>query len=150
MKIFLGGAVSVASQEQLEKYNIYKGILSGFGSLTVPDDIWNFRQKCIENNPGIEKVQIDKMMVDYDLELVKNADLMVCDISEQSTGLGLELGVALENKIALLFCYQKGSYISNMLTGAFNKSAMIEYDSTEDLSQKLSQILKEKYQRNEA
>ena len=150
MKIFLGGAVSVASQGQLEKYNVYNEILRGFGSLTVPDDIWSFRQKCIENNPKSEKFEIDKMMVDYDLELVKNADLMVCDISEQSTGLGLELGVALENKITLVFCYQKGSYVSNMLTGAFNKSVMIEYDSLTDLRQKLTQILKEKYHKNEA
>ena len=141
MKIFLGGAVSVASDKQLEKYNAYKEILSEFGPLTTPDDIWDFRQKCIDENPEKTKMQIDKMMVDFDLDLVRNADLMVCDISEQSTGLGLELGVVKENGVDIVFCYQKGSYVSNMLTGAFERAPMIEYENAKELAEKLKEIL---------
>ena len=137
MKIFLGGAVSVASDKQLEKYNAYKEILSEFGPLTTPDDIWDFRQKCIDENPEKTKIQIDKMMVDFDLDLVRNADLMVCDISEQSTGMGLELGVVHENKKKIIFLHEKGAYISNMLTGAFFDAEFVEYETMHDLAQKL-------------
>ena len=144
MKIFLGGAVSVASDKQLEKYNAYKEILSEFGPFTTPDDIWDYRQKCIDENPEKTKIQIDKMMVDFDLDLVRNVDLMVCDISEQSTGMGLELGVVKENKIDVIFCYQKGSYVSNMLTGAFFDKEFIEYENIEDLKCKLLPILNKK------
>lgn len=143
MKIFLGGAVSVASHKQLEKYNAYKEILSGFGELTVPDDIWDYRQKCIDESPNEKKIEIDKKMVEYDLNLVKNTELMVCDISEQSTGLGIELGIAKENKIDVIFCYQKGSYVSNMLTGAFFDKVFIEYENIEDLKEKLLKSLSE-------
>ncbi len=141
MKIFLGGAVSVASDRQLEKYNVYKAILSELGELTVPDDIWDYRQKCIDENPGVTKIEIDKMMVDYDIGLVRNADLIVCDISEQSTGLGIELGIAKENKTNIIFCYQKGSYVSNMITGAFDKSKFIEYSDNQELKQKLKNLI---------
>ena len=141
MKIFLGGAVSVASQEQLEKYNVYKEILSEFGTLTVPDNIWDYRQKCIQQNPNAEKVEIDKMMVDYDLEIVRGTDLMICDISQQSTGLGLELGVALENKKKIIFFYEKGAYVSNMLTGAFFENEFVEYENINRLRENLKTIM---------
>lgn len=141
MKIFLGGAVSVATQEQLEKYNIYKEVLTTFGELTVPDDIWAYRQKCTHENPEKTKMQIDKMMVDYDLNLARNTDLMICDISQQSTGLGLELGVVHENSKKIIFFYEKGAYISNMLTGAFFDADFVEYESTKELRQKLKFVM---------
>lgn len=141
MKIFLAGAVSVASESQLEKYHAYKDILEKVGDLTTPDDIWAFRQKTINENPEKSKLEIDKLMVDYDLDLVRNADIMICDISEQSTGMGIELGVVKENNIDIVFCYQKGSYVSNMLTGAFFDKAFIEYESTKELAEKLKEIV---------
>ena len=137
MKIFLGGAVSSASRNQLAKYNIYKNALEGFAKLSVPDDIWTYRQKCIDENPDKSKFEIDKMMVDYDLQCVKNTDLMICDISQQSTGLGIELGIVYENNIKIIFFYEKGSYISNMITGAFSASLFIEYDDLQDLEEKV-------------
>ena len=145
MKIFLAGAVSVASESQLEKYHAYKDILSEFGSLTTPDDIWDYRQKCIDENPNKNKLEIDKMMVDYDIALVKNSDIMICDISEQSTGMGLELGVVKENDIDIVFCYQKGSYVSNMLTGAFYDKKFIEYETIFELKEKLKNVITKKY-----
>ena len=39
MKLFLAGAVSTATESQLEKYNTYKTILEEFGTLTFPDKI---------------------------------------------------------------------------------------------------------------
>ena len=141
MRIFLGGAVSVASDAQLEKYNTYKEILSEFGTLTTPDDIWEFRQNEIDSNPDKSKIEIDKMMVEFDLDLIKNADIMICDISEQSTGMGLELGVVYENNIDIVFCYKKGSYVSNMITGAFFDKKFIEYKDVLELKEKLKNVI---------
>ena len=142
MKIFLAGAVSTATDEQLKKYEVYKLVLEQFGELTYPDKIWEFRQKCIDEFPEKNKIEIDKLMTDYDLNLVRECNLMVCDISQISTGLGIELGVVLENKKKVIFFYEKGSYVSNMITGSFSDSFFIEYDSVENLKTKLKDEVK--------
>ena len=80
-------------------------------------------------------------MVDYDLDLVRNCDIMVCDISQISTGLGIELGVALEHNKKIVFFYETGSYVSNMIKGAFSKAEFIEYQNIESLKQSLLAVM---------
>ena len=141
MKLFLAGAVSTATESQLEKYNTYKTILEEFGTLTFPDKIWEYRQKCIREFPEKSKLEIDKLMVDFDLDLVRNCDVMICDISQISTGLGIELGTILEQNKKIVFFYETGSYVSNMITGAFSDSEFIEYQNIEDLKQSLLAVM---------
>lgn len=141
MKLFLAGAVSTATESQLEKYNTYKTILENFGSLTFPDKIWEYREKCIRDFPEKSKLEIDKLMVDYDLGLVRECDLMICDISQISTGLGIELGVMHEQNKKIVFFYETGSYVSNMITGSFSSSEFIEYKNIEDLKQSLLVVM---------
>jgi hypothetical protein len=141
MKLFLAGAVSTATENQLEKYNTYKTILEEFGTLTFPDKIWEYREKCIREFPEKSKLEIDKLMVDFDLDLVRNCDVMICDISQISTGLGIELGTMLEQNKKIVFFYETGSYVSNMITGAFSDSEFIEYQNIEDLRQSLLAVM---------
>ena len=141
MKLFLAGAVSTATENQLEKYNTYKTILEEFGTLTFPDKIWEYREKCIREFPEKSKLEIDKLMVDFDLDLVRNCDVMICDISQISTGLGIELGTMLEQNKKIVFFYETGSYVSNMITGAFSDSEFIEYQNIEDLKQSLLAVM---------
>jgi hypothetical protein len=141
MKLFLAGAVSTATESQLEKYNTYKTILEEFGTLTFPDKIWEYREKCIREFPEKSKLEIDKLMVDFDLDLVRNCDVMICDISQISTGLGIELGTMLEQNKKIVFFYETGSYVSNMITGAFSDSEFIEYQNIEDLKQSLLAVM---------
>lgn len=81
------------------------------------------------------------MMTDFDLQRVKQSDVMVCDISMQSIGLGIELGVASIYDKKMIFCYQKGSYVSSMITGTFCDAVYIEYENLQDLKNKLSETL---------
>lgn len=141
MKLFLAGAVSTATENQLEKYNTYKTILEEFGTLTFPDKIWEYREKCIREFPEKSKLEIDKLMVDFDLDLVRKCDVMICDISQISTGLGIELGTILEQNKKIVFFYETGSYVSNMITGAFSDSEFIEYQNIEDLKQSLLAVM---------
>ena len=80
-------------------------------------------------------------MVDFDLDLVRNCDVMICDISQISTGLGIELGTILEQNKKIVFFYETGSYVSNMITGAFSDSEFIEYQNIEDLKQSLLAVM---------
>ena len=145
MKIFLAGSVSSASNEQLSKYDVYnKAILSSYPKAIIiaPNDIYAYRDNCIKTNPAFSKIQIDKLMVDFDLKQVKESDFVVCDISEQSCGMGLELGICKENNIRTIFCFKKGSHVSNMIYGAFSNSIFIEYENFNDLGNQLSYALK--------
>ena len=140
MKIFLAGAVSSAQNGQLEKYNIYKDNLAKIfrnALLITPNDIWEYRNNCIHNNSQLSQREIDNMMVNYDLEKVRESDLIVCDLSELSTGMGLELGVAHENHKKVVFFYETGAHISSMIIGAFSDSLFVEYASVSDLRDKL-------------
>lgn len=145
MKVFIVGAVSFAGDNQLSKYEVYKQILSDIFedlSLTTPDDIWNYRGKCIAENPKVTKIEIDKMMTDFDLQKVRESDLLVCDLSVRSTGMGIELGVANENNVKAIFCFEEGVQISNMITGTFSGSKFLSYKDLTDLRQKLEPELK--------
>lgn len=141
MKLFLAGAVSTATENQTKKYDIYKSVLEKFGSLTFPDKIWEYRQKCINEFPEKSKFEIDNLMTDYDLNQVRECDIMVCDISELSTGLGIELGVALERKKKVAFFYEKGAYVSNMITGSFFGCPFVEYENEKELKEKLVKVM---------
>lgn len=81
-------------------------------------------------------------MVQYDLSEVRSSDLIICDLSEISTGMGLELGVAHEISKKILFLYKKNSYVSNMITGAFMNSCFIEYRDIKELEKKLETEIK--------
>ncbi len=145
MNIFLVGAVTVADEKQLAKYKTYMELIQnvkGLETFTNPDKIWEYREKCLKLHKDKTKFEIDHMMTDYDLSMVKQSDVMVCDISMQSIGLGIELGVASMYDKKMIFCYEKGSYVSSMITGTFHKATFIEYESIEDLKEKLSKILK--------
>ena len=144
MKIFLAGAVSCANEQQLEKYTIYKNALMNEienVKLITPDDIWAYRQKCEKENLDFDKIKIDELMVEYDLMCVRESDLIICDLSELSTGMGIVLGVAHENKKPIIFLYKKGSYISNMITGAFPDAHFIIYSTHEDLKRNIINML---------
>ena len=144
MKVFIAGAVSFAGEGQLSKYDVYKRILTemvGDLSLTTPDDIWAYREKCIAENPKATKIEIDNMMTDFDLQRVRESDLLVCDLSVRSTGMGIELGVAHENRVKTIFCFEEGVEISNMITGTFKGSKFICYKDLVELAKKLKKEL---------
>lgn len=145
MRVFVAGAVSSASENQLKKYNTYKKILFDVFddlSLTTPDDIWEFRESCRAKDPKATKLEIDRMMTDFDLQKVRESDLIVCDISSLSTGMGIELGVAKENNVNVIFCFEEGTAVSNMITGTFAESAFVSYKNLSQLETKLANALK--------
>ena len=142
MKIFLAGAVTGTTEKQLGKYSVYQGELKKLFpkmELTTPDVIWEYRQKVIKKYPEYTKIQVDEAMVKFDLKRVRDSDYIVCDLSSLSTGLGIELGVAVENKKKIVFFFEKDSKVSNMITGAFPKATFIEYKNTKELIQRIKE-----------
>lgn len=72
-------------------------------------------------------------------EGLKNCKYMIAEISDQSIGLGIEIGWANLYGVEVIFIYQSGSKISNSLKAV--SETFIEYNSNEELIQKLSDVL---------
>ena len=136
--IFIMGAFFNTDQQDIDIYshisNIFKNNFDNI-HITEPNDIENFRNEYISNNPNADINLINKAMVDYDLSLIKSADLLFCDVSNKSTGVGIELGIAKEHNINILFCAKTGSKISNMILGAFPNKQVFYYTSIKDLEE---------------
>ena len=144
MKIFLAGAVSFAYESQIQKYEIFEKVLKKKfrkSEIITPKNICQFREAFKNEHKRTKEIVLNQKMVDFDLEHIKTSDLVVCDLSELSTGLGLELGVVLESKKNIIFFFEKGSYISNMIFGAFPNAKFVMYDNLTDLKTKLEETL---------
>ncbi len=140
MKVFLAGAVTGCSKAQLQKYQVYAEVLKEIIpklELTTPDVIWEYRNSIIKKHPEFDTRKIDDAMVKFDLKRVRDSDCIVCDLRALSTGMGIELGVAVENKKKIVFFYEHGVKVSSMIMGAFPKAEFVEYKNSKDMVAKL-------------
>lgn len=139
-KIFIGGAVSDCDNTILNHYDDLKNaILADNASfeITTPNDIKKYAlslKNCVSNER-----EIFAKMVDFDLRKVREADFFIADVTNKSTGLGLELGVALETGANVLLYAQKGASTSNMLA-CF--SPIIYYENLEEKTNDILSKLK--------
>ena len=140
MKVFLAGAVTGCSKVQMQKYQVYDETLKEIIpqlELTTPDVIWEYRNLIIKKHPEFDTQKIDEEMLKFDLKKVRDSDCIVCDLSALSTGMGIELGVAVENKKKIVFFYEHSTKVGSMITGAFPLAEFIEYKNGKDMVEKL-------------
>lgn len=147
MKIFIGGAFFNTSKKDVNIYSyiakILKEILPNV-TIIEPNTIEFFRKNYEQTHPDISKKDIDKAMVDYDLEQVKSCSLFIADITNKSTGLGLELGILKEHNKKVVFIARSNSEISKMVLGAFYDTEIYYYSSLNDVNNIINEIV-EKY-----
>ncbi|MDD2823079.1 MAG: hypothetical protein PHQ59_03265 [Candidatus Daviesbacteria bacterium] len=72
-------------------------------------------------------------------EYLKECDLVLAEVSYPSEGQKIELGWASSYKVPIICIYKKGKKISDTLKTASN--VFIEYESSEDMIQKLTESL---------
>lgn len=70
-----------------------------------------------------------------------NLDLFIAEVSYRATGLGIELGWASDDNIPIYCFYKKGTVPNSSLKSITNY--IIEYDSLEQLSNNIEQIVVE-------
>lgn len=72
----------------------------------------------------------------YDRNQVLQCDLFVAIVDLPSTGLGMEIGFAIENNKPMLICYKAGTKISRMILGiASENHQFMEYANLEEISE---------------
>lgn len=78
---------------------------------------------------GLKDSEIHKR----DIELLKEADIVVAEVTIPSLGVGYEIGVAVENKKPVLCLYRPGNgkLLSAMISG-FPSIGVRHYDTIED------------------
>lgn len=72
-------------------------------------------------------------------ELIKSCDLVIAEVSLQTTGQGIELGWADYAKTPILCVYEKGAEISSSLKFVTNQ--FIEYENAEDMIRKIRDFI---------
>lgn len=144
LKIFVGGSFTQQGNEALERYrHIKKLILSMPIKVQVvnPDDIDDFREDYAKKHPTCTMSDIDNAMVNFDLQYVKNCDIFIADVSNRSTGLGMELGSVYDTNKRILLIAKKDSVISNMVFGAF-KQGVKYYNNQNELDEIIKDFFK--------
>ena len=87
---------------------------------------------------GIPKFQIETKGIDSKKAL-KTVDLMIAECSFPSIGLGIELGWANALNLRIIIIQKKGIKVSQSLKAVSKE--LIEYESSEDLLNKLKSII---------
>ena len=72
-------------------------------------------------------------------EIISNCDLVIAEVSLQTTGQGIELGWANFSNVPILCVYKKGSEISSSLK--FITNEFIEYENIEDMIRKIRDFI---------
>ena len=144
LNIFIGGSFTGQGQETLDIYRHIKSKIKEIVSkvnVINPDDIDIFRENFKKINPQSTDLELDKAMVDFDLQFVKSCDIVIFDVTNRSIGVGMELGMLYKEEKPLLLVAKSGAVVSNMVLGAFNQGVKY-YDNLEELDKILEDFFK--------
>lgn len=107
-------------------------------------DYLNEYYKPIEDNKRLQKETVifphkDDVNNKFERSFYTNFDLFIAEVSYHATGLGIELGWAYDDNIPIYCFYKTGTKPSSSLNCITNH--IIEYESLEDLSSKIEEIV---------
>ena len=134
--IFLAGAYTGIDKNKLSIYaELKQFLLSIDENLNVVnvDDVDNYKKNYQLNHPNASENEVEFAMVKYDIDFVKNCDLIIANLTNKSIGVGIELGVAFTFNKNVLFVAESGSTISNMVLGCFQNNEIHFYKDLVEL-----------------
>ena len=134
--IFIAGAYTGVQKDNLNIYSELKEYLLSLNdnyNIVTLLDIDEFRNNYTLSHPNANLKEVDIAMVNFDLNFVKNCDLIIANLSTNSIGLGIELGSVINDNINILFVAQEGTTVSNMIIGGFKDYQIHYYKDFEDL-----------------
>jgi len=93
----------------------------------------------------LEKSLTPEQIYNRDVEWIKNCDCVIAEVSNPSLGVGYEICYALRLAKPALCLYQKGLFISRMITGNTSSGLkVLEYGKDEDWKRSISEFLSSK------
>ena len=129
MKILILGALP-KNKEKEELYNSIIKVCEKFSDdISSPIDTAKFE--------GSNKERYNRAF-----EKVKEADLIIGEQSEPSTGQGMEIRETANLKKPLIVVAKQGSKVSGLVKGCPILKEIVYYDNVSDLKEKLEKVLK--------
>ncbi len=132
-KIFIIGAVTGMSDEWKANFaKLKEKILTDFPNITVytPDDIDIYCEELYKSGIASEKVL--HKIGEFNANLVKSADIIICECSHGSLGVGIELGIAHECKIPVFAYAKTGATVSGSVPAFFGEVKY--YDKLDEIT----------------
>lgn len=97
-----------------------------------------------------EKKLTAQEIYERDVEWLSAADCAIAEISNPSLGVGYEIGYALDKGKKVLAMYQKGLFVSRMITGNPHPSlTVVEYSSDEEAKKIIDEFLSRNHELHE-
>ena len=128
MKILIIGALP-KDEAARELYEVLIEVSSKYGEIIgTPIDTAEFK--------GSSKDRYKKAF-----DSVKNADLLIAEASEPSTGQGMEIRDAILQNKRIIMIAKKGSKVSGLITGSDAINKIIYYDNLNDLKEKIVVVI---------
>lgn len=119
--IVITGAITTAKEESLEIYKILVEKLSQYtDNIYSPIDTIEFK--------GTSEEIYRRAM-----KMIQDADLVIAEMSNPSTGQGMELQEAVRLGIPIIVIAKKGTKISNTVLGSGKVMKVIFYDEIEEI-----------------
>jgi len=135
-KIYFSGAIR-AGRNDVQIYHNLILYLKGFGKVLT--EFVGDEATREEGEVRLKDSEIHKR----DMELLKEADIVVAEVTTPSLGVGYEIGVAVENKKPILCLYRPGNgkLLSAMISGS--PSIVVgHYDTIEDAKDIIKKFFK--------
>ncbi len=147
MKVMILGAVHGTTDSDKLIFETYKSAITckfENAEIVTPNTIFEHKKKFMLSNPSASENEVLADMVNFDLNEVQSADLVLADISLRSTGLGMELiSIKNNNKTQKLFLFaKKDCDFSDMIKGAFAFEKIYIYENCAELAEILNELLK--------
>lgn len=122
MKIYFGGAIA-GGRKYMKTYQRIVAFLKSKGHQVLTEHV--VQPDVLE----LEKKFTPQQIYIRDIEWVKECDCMIAEVSNPSLGVGYEICYALGINKPVLCLYQKGIFLSRMLSGNMSDSLQVrEYE----------------------
>jgi nucleoside 2-deoxyribosyltransferase len=146
--VYIAGSLKHVPKEWWKIYEKISGVVTKFGLKSyVPHlDTINGLNLKVEDiqNPHLDFSSRAKIFK-RDIEVIKNSKLIIAEITNPSTGTGVEIGFALKLKKPIICLAHKDVDITNMVLGPVHMGLIkfIRYENEKDVLIKLEDMLME-------
>lgn len=130
-KVYILGPIHLFGKSYIPVYKNLVSLCSKYFDkvLCTYPDFWNFKGTPKE----FYKITVKK---------ISNCDLFIAEVTSPSTGVGMELQMAVENKIPVIGLVKEGNKVSSMVLGLPTLKKLIKYRNQKDLTNKLEKVIR--------
>ena len=148
--VYIAGSLRHTSREWWKTYEKIGEKIQELGLKPYIPHIHTIKEvnQSIEDihNPNLS-LKLREAVFRKNLEIIKKSKLIVAEVSNPSTGTGVEIGLALFFKKPIVCLAKKGVDISSMVLGPVNSGLidLIRYENLEDGLEELKVLIKNKF-----